>query len=325
MPIRLLERTFDIRTEAGWIAFCDPSQVAPDEWLLDGGGTAGRCLQAAAREGRVAPLRTPGGGNWRILLTDTPAPIPPAAAFPVTVRSGWGCLVSLERYSAGAEERPAPGGSGAFPLPFGRHRLEVRTPAGSSEDDPDYVLSLSEDRDRKAPPSPTGHGIPPAVHPVGTPPDPQVLAAAWKDFAEIEARGEPGEIRDAIERLLRRHPRIGPLYLYRSKLRRADGDYSGALEDVLCATRLAPNDGAAWCSRAHCHLLLARPSQALVAAVRGVELCPDHPAPWNHMADALHAIGRSRDAVRYWRKAIRLGHAWSEQIEAKILKVTNGG
>lgn len=320
MPIKLLERTFDVQTEAGWIVFCDPAQVAPDETLPG----ASPDLRLATEDGRVAALRAPHGGVWRVLLTDEAPAVPLAAAFSVNVRSGWGCVVALERFQAEAEERPAPGGVGCFPLPFGRSRLEVRTPAGRSEDAPDYVLTL------------VGHagtngekiafaGIPPAVHPIPQPPDHAVLAAAWKDFAEIEAAGDADEIRAALERLLHRHPRVGPLYHYRSKLRCAAGDLPGALDDVQRATLIAPNDASAWCSRAYCLLLLAHPAQALVAAVRGVELCPDHPAPWNHLADALHSLGRSRDAVRYWRRAMRLGHPWSEQIEAKILKVTNGG
>ncbi len=312
------DRTWDVATDTATLMLYDPTlfskHIDEGDWWCEED-----VLLEEARNGHLVPLLTGADGTYRVLLTPDAPQAPIQATFWFEVRSGRACMTSGERLPGWGDAGPAAHDPQSFPIPNGRYRVDIQTPASDLFYAPDYILSLAPLQDANPPAILTTHHH---IAPAERPPFPQgdcatanrLLRKATKAW---EARDLDGAI-EAFDEALRADPCHREGLNDRSILKQERGDLEGALRDAVTATTYSPDFGIGWTCRSCYLLLLDRPEKALQAARRAVELNGLSAVAWNNLAEALEALGHGAEAVVYWQKALGLDQKLTAELRAEI-------
>lgn len=164
------------------------------------------------------------------------------------------------------------------PLPRGRHRVGVHTPASQDPEAPDFVLVAAPlAAHARAGGRPLAGGpalVDPARHPrpAALEPRTRLELRVRLETALRAARDDPTARRAALDASLRANPRDARALVLRAEVTRELGDLARALDDAWRATTVAPNDGGAWSALASLLRAAGRRGEAARAAAWAREL-----------------------------------------------------
>lgn len=97
-------------------------------------------------------------------------------------------------------------------------------------------------------------------------------------------------------------------------------DFAGCVEANSRALQVDPNCLLAHYNRGLGHLYLKQPEQMAECFGKVVELDPEHGSGHYHLAVALHALGRTPEAYRHYRRCLQLGHSPTEEFIREMEK-----
>jgi tetratricopeptide (TPR) repeat protein len=98
--------------------------------------------------------------------------------------------------------------------------------------------------------------------------------------------------------------------------------YDRAIADHGKAIEISPKYARAYNARAWAHYKAGKAAQGLPDVQRALELRPDDPAIFDTLGHILEAMGKRKEAIEYYRKALAKDPSLKESVEAlKRLKV----
>ena len=109
------------------------------------------------------------------------------------------------------------------------------------------------------------------------------------------------------------------------KLLFAAGRFAEALASFAAATRLAPQDPDAWCSRAGALRELGRLEESVEAAKRALALRPDFPEAAINLGNALLKLDRSEEAFEAYLRASEPGPCLAKALLGQGLALRSLG
>src|SRR5580698_9011562 len=109
------------------------------------------------------------------------------------------------------------------------------------------------------------------------------------------------------------------------KLLFGTGRFTEALDSFAAATRLAPHDSDAWCSRAGTLRELGRLEESVDAAERALELRRDFPEAAINLGNALLKLDRSEEALEAYLRANRSGPCLAKALLGQGLALRSLG